>query len=211
MSHTDTAGPIRVLLVDDHALVRGGVKALLQNEPDIRIVGEAGTLAAALDLLKDTQPDVLLLDIQLGKESGLDILPKLSVSPKTRAIVLSSFLNAALAHTCTSYGVAGYLVKDTENLDLVSAVRMVAHGGTVFDPRVFGIEGKGRGDILDLLSPREMQALGFVCRGLTNAEIAGELHVTENTVKGYVSSVMRKLNCDNRVKLVLKAKDLGLV
>ena len=208
----ESTDAIRVLLVDDHALVRGGVKALLQCESDIRIVGEAGSVAAALDLLRDTLPDVLLLDIQLGKENGLDILPRLAqASPSTRVIVLSSFLNASLARICTSYSVAGYLVKDTEQLDLVSAVRMVHHGGTVFDPRVFGIETRAQSGILDALSPREMQALGFVCRGLTNAEIADELCVSENTVKGYVSAVMRKLDCDNRVKLVLRAKELNLV
>ena len=203
---------IRVLLVDDHRLVRGGVKALLQNEGCIAIVGEAGNVSSALDLLKDTQPNVLLLDIQLGSENGLDILPHLPVvSPSTRVIVLSSYLNASLARACTSFGVAGYLVKDTENLDLASAVKVVAAGGTVFDPRVLGIEGVGSDGVASTLSPREMQVLGLVCRGLTNAEVAGEVCVSENTVKGYVSSIMRKLDCDNRVKLVLKALELKLV
>ena len=203
---------IKVLLVDDHKLVRGGVRALLQNEAGISIVGEAGNVSAALDLLKDTQPDVLLLDIQLGSENGLDILPHLpAISAKTQVIVLSSYLNASLVHACTSFGVAGYLVKDTENLDIASAVKVVAAGGTVFDPRVLGIEGTEKNGAAPLLSPREMQVLALVCRGLTNAEIAGEVCVSENTVKGYVSSVMRKLDCDNRVKLVLKALELKLV
>ena len=207
-----TAREIRVLLVDDHRLVRSGVKALLQNESDIRIVGEAGGVAMALDLLRDTRPDVCLLDIQLGSENGLDVLPRLPVvSPRTKVIVLSSYLNVSLAQTCTSFGVAGCLVKDTENLDIASAVRVVAAGGVVFDPRVLGIANVEQGGVGSTLSPREMQALGFVCRGLTNAEIASELGVSENTVKGYVSCVMRKLDCDNRVKLVLKAMELKLV
>ena len=203
---------IRVLLVDDHKLVRGGVKALLQSEAGISIVGEAGNVSSALDLLKDTRPDVLLLDIQLGSENGLDILPHLaSVSAQTRVIVLSSYLNTSLVHACTSFGVAGYLVKDTENLDIASSVKVVAAGGTVFDPRVLGIEDMKQDSMASSLSPREMQVLGLVCRGLTNAEIANEVCVSENTVKGYVSSVMRKLDCDNRVKLVLKALELKLV
>lgn len=203
---------IDVLLVDDHKLVRSGVRALLQNEAGIAIVGEAACVSAAIDLLKDTEPDVMLLDIQLGAENGLGILPQLPmVSPKTRVIVLSSYLNSSLANACTSYGVAGYLVKDTESLDIASAVKVVAAGGTVFDPRVLGIEGMARTGAASALSPREMQVLGLVCRGLTNAEIAGEIGVNENTVKGYVSSVMRKLDSDNRVKLVLKALELKLL
>lgn len=203
---------VRVLIVDDHKLVRSGVRSLLKDETDIRIVGEASGLVQALDLLRDTAPDVCLLDIQLGNENGLDLLPRLpDVSPQTKIVVLSSYLNASLAHTCTSYGVAGYLVKDTENLDIASIVRAVATGSTVFDPRVLGIEGMERGGAAFTLSPREMQALGLVCKGLTNAEIAGELGVSENTVKGYVSCVMHKLDCDNRVKLVLCALELKLV
>lgn len=148
---------VRVLIVDDHKLVRSGVRSLLKDETDIRIVGEASGLVQALDLLRDTAPDVCLLDIQLGNENGLDLLPRLpDVSPQTKIVVLSSYLNASLAHTCTSYGVAGYLVKDTENLDIASIVRAVATGSTVFDPRVLGIEGMERGGAAFTLSPREM-------------------------------------------------------
>ena len=202
----------KVLLVDDHALVRAGIKAMLAEQPDMEVVAEASTLAQARELIQQTRPDVILLDIQLREGKGTELFTTIQHdTPKAAVIILSSHLSATLVRECMTNGVAGYLVKDTEDLDLTSAIRIVLHGGTVFDPRVIGLEGQATKDQLQSISPREMQVLGYVCMGLTNAEIALKLTVSENTIKGYVSSVMRKLACDNRVKLVLKAKEMNLV
>ncbi|MEE8717486.1 MAG: response regulator transcription factor [Coriobacteriales bacterium] len=205
------AGKIKVLVVDDHPLVRRGVRSLLAGSEDVEVVGEAGNLASARARLLELAPDMVILDVRLGGESGLGILPSLAQRRGgARVLVLSSYVNESVVRECVSLGVAGYLVKDTEGLDLASAVRVVAGGGTVFDPRVISIAQRPGALGAEALSPREEQVLGFVCQGLSNLEIASELGISENTVKGYVSGVMRKLGCDNRVRLVLKAKELGI-
>lgn len=207
---SDKNSAIRVLVVDDHALVRRGIKSLL-SEQGIEVVGEAHDVQSAFRAARDLHPHVVILDMMLGDERGVDLLPRLKMLREPPAvIVMTSFLNPTLVHECLSNGVAGYLVKDTENLDLASAIRMVEKGGTVFDPRVFGME-REQAHVAETVTPREYQILDGVCQGCTNAEIADRLGISESAVKAYVSSIMRKLGCDNRVKIVIKAHELGFV
>ena len=204
---------ITVLLVDDHAVVRGGIRSLLAKDPSLAVTGEAGNVEEAYELACKLNPDVMLLDIQLsGSSSGLNLIPVLrEKSPRTRVVVLSAFLNPTTLRRCLDEGVSGYLIKDTEELDLVSAVRMAAAGGQVFDPRVLRLERRMTEGSSDSLTPREAQVLELVCKGLSNADIAGEIGVSESAVKGYVSSVMRRLGCKNRVQMVLRARELNYI
>ena len=210
MSENDV---IRVMLVDDHAIVRGGIRALLGKDPQLQVVGEAAGIEEALSVAVRTRPDVALVDVQLAQgERGLDLIPLVRErSPLTRVVVLSAFLSPSILSRCLDEGVSGYLVKDTRELDLVSAVRVVAAGGQVFDPQVFTLERRMAGGSVDGLTPREAQVLELVCKGFSNAEVGEALAVSESAVKGYVSAIMRRLGCKNRVQVVLKARELNFI
>ncbi len=201
---------IDVLLVDDHAVVRSGVRGLLEKDPTIRVVGEAGSLSEAFETLSHVRPRVIVLDMQLGSESGLDLIPLAhDIVPDVAFIVLSAFLNPTLLQRCMDEHVSGYLIKDTQKLDLVSAVKVVAAGGTVFDPRFNTLQHRMADGGPYGLTPRETQVLGLVCKGLSNKEISEELGVTEGAVKGYVSTIMHRFGCKNRVQVVLEATKLN--
>ena len=200
---------IRVMIVDDHAVVRAGLRAMLESDDRMVVVAEAGCIDDARNLLADARPDVLLLDIQLaGNENGLALMPFVSrLSPQTHVIVLSAFLSLDLLETCLEAGVSGYLVKDTKKLDLPGAVMMAASGGQVFDASVSAMRRRSDPGSVGSLTPRELEVLGLLCKGESNAEIGEGLGLSENAVKGFVSSVMRKFGCKNRVQVVLKAKE----
>ena len=208
----DPVETIDVVLVDDHAIVRGGLRMLLENHSDIKVVGEAGTLAEAREVLERVQPDVVIIDVQLAHhETGLDLIPYIhSRHPAPAVLVLSAFLNPVILQRCADEGVSGYLLKDTRDFDLPSAVRITAHGGRVFDANVYSLERQIGPAGFEGLTPRETQVLGLVCKGSSNRDIANELGVSENAVKGCVSSIMRHFGCRNRVQVVLKAKELNL-
>lgn len=203
---------VSVVLVDDHPLVRAGIRSLLDPAPDMAVVGEAGSKDEALEVVGRTHPHVVLLDIRLRDGNGIDIVDGIrALSPQSAVVILSSYFNVELVRLGRSHGVAGYLVKDAEQLDLVSAVRVVAGGGAVYDPRVLCVDVPEAVSGAGVLTPRELQVLEGVCKGLSNAEIARDLDTTEGTVKGYVSSIMRKFACDSRVQLVIKARELHIV
>lgn len=203
-----------VVLVDDHMLVRQGIRSLLEKESDIAVVGEAENFDSAVSVLKRHQPDVVLLDLQLPGANGADLCWKVAqVSPTTRMLILSAFLNPHLLKACLSAGARGYLMKDTENLDLASAVRLVAHGETIFDPRAIGFEHEIVGDskhLFENLTPKEMQIISLVCLGFTNQEISNDLSISLNTVKTHIRSIMRKLECRNRTEITMRARELNL-
>lgn len=201
---------VTVMIVDDHAVVRSGLRAMLKPAAGrVEVVAEAGHIEDAERFLAEKRPDVLLLDVQLaGGESGLSLIPAAKVvSPKTAVIMMSAFLSPELLQRCLDEGVSGYLTKDTEDLDLPSAVVAVASGGKVFDKAVFKMQRRMTPGSVGNLTPREMDVLGLLCEGRSNADIAPRLRLTENAVKGFVSSIMRKLGCENRFQVVLKAKD----
>lgn len=206
---------IKVVLVDDHTLVRQGIRGILEQDSEIQIVGEAEGVVEAEELLRRFRPDVLLLDLQLPDGSGAELCWKaIRTCPDCNVLVLTAFLNQHLVKRCLSSGARGYLLKDTDGLDLISSVKLVAQGKTVFDPRVVSFEhampGASR-QLFQALSPKEMQVLNLVCLGFTNDEIAEELSVTVNTVKTHVKSVARKLQCRNRTEIAFRAHELNLV
>lgn len=195
--------------------MREGIRAILEQSPRIIVVGEAGDASAALNLIRQTRPDVVVLDLQLpgahGAELCCDIIQG---NPASAVLILSAFLNPHLLGQCLQAGACGYLLKDTENLDIVASVHAVASGQTVFDKRVAGLRqevfGKRDGAI-EHLSPKELQVLFLLCRGLSNNEIAVELALTVNTIKAHIKNIMRKLDCRNRVEIVVHARELNLI
>lgn len=206
---------LSIVLVDDHKVVRAGIRTLLETSHDLRVVGEADTGREGVRMVERTRPDVVILDLQMPDMSGVEVCSRISsVAPETKVLILSAFLNAQLLKGCLEAGAAGYLMKDAENLDIVAAVRSIAAGNTVFDRRVDMLEhalGRERHDSFGVLSPRELQVLGLLCRGFTNQEIAEELDMSLNTVKGHVKEIMRKLDCRNRVEVVVWAREHHLI
>lgn len=208
--------PINVVLVDDHMVVRQGIRSLLANECGIAVVGEAGDCQTALEVVKITKPDVVLLDLQIPGANGSDLCWQLGqVSAQSNILILTAFLNPHLLKSCLSSGARGYLMKDTENLDIVSAVKVVACGGTMFDSRVAGLEkeifqGESRA-LFENLTPKEMQVISLLCLGFTNNEISNELSISINTVKSHVKTIMRKFDCRNRTEIANRARELHLV
>ncbi len=207
----------RIVIIDDHKVVREGLRAILEQEPDFEIVGEAGSGEQGSWLIARQKPDVALVDIRLDETTGLDVCRYAAgVSPDTRVIMLTAFMDSNLVHQALQAGAKGYLLKDAEQMDLVSRVRQVLRGEMAFDPRVtrslaeYAVEHPP--DESDaLLSSREVEILRLMAQGMTNAEIAGALFLSAATVKDYVRNIMGKLDARNRVDAVTRAVRRGLI
>ncbi|MDR3052681.1 MAG: response regulator transcription factor [Coriobacteriales bacterium] len=206
---------VTVVLIDDHMLVRKGVCSILDTTDDIEVVGETDDGEQALELIRIMKPDVVVLDLQIPGSSGAELCWKIAqLSPQTAVLILSAFLNPLLLKTCLAAGARGYVLKNAENLDIVSAIRSVASGGTVFDQRVQGLEQELFGNarsLFETLTPRELQLVSLLGKGLTNAEISSKLNITLNTTKGHIKEIMLKFDCRNRVEIVIKAREENLI
>jgi signal transduction histidine kinase/DNA-binding NarL/FixJ family response regulator len=206
---------IRVLLVDDHAVVRQGLRGVLDREPGIEVVGEATNAAEALDMAKSLRPDVAIVDVQLPGMGGIEFVGALaSQSPKTRALILSAHRGCDLVQQAIRAGAQGYLLKETAGSSLVDAVRGVHGGGMHFDPAAGADlatrdvnEDAGR----EHLTVREDEVLHSIARGLRNKEIARELGLSEATVKYHVAHLFEKLGVGGRTEALLRAQKLGLI
>jgi NarL family two-component system response regulator LiaR len=209
--------PIRILVVDDESVVRDGVVAILSFQTDMKVVGEAEDGLKALELAKQTKPDVVLLDMHMPKLNGLEAIPKLKeVSPKSRILVLTSFAESDRVYQTIKAGALGFLLKDATRVQLLQAIRDVANGQASIQP---SIAMKVINEIdhpaelmytADPLTPRELETLKLIARGLSNQEIAVSLVVHERTVAKYVSSVLEKLHLANRTQAALYAVREGL-
>lgn len=208
---------IRILVVDDESVVRDGMVTILSFQPDIKVVGEAENGLRAVELAKQTKPDVILLDLKMPKQNGIESIPKLKqVSPDSRILVLTSFDESDMVYQAIKGGALGYLLKDTTRNQLLQAIRDVSKGIASIQP---SIAVKVINEIdnpkelvytANPLTPREMETLKFIARGLSNQEIAGELVVHDRTVAKYVSSVLNKLHLANRTQAALYAINEGL-
>jgi len=214
---------IRVLLVDDQALVRAGLRALLDNEDDIEVVGEGGDGAEALSLARELTPDVLLMDIRMPGMDGLEATKAIAAEPRladVHIVILTTFDLDEYVFDGLRSGASGFLVKDTEPTELVRAVRAVAAGDALLSPRAtrrlveeYATRAKPaeRSPTLDLLTDREREVMAEVAAGRTNDEIATALYISPTTAKTHVSRAMIKLGARDRAQLVVFAYETGLV
>ena len=204
---------IRVLICDDHAVVRQGLRTYLELQEDIAVVGEAADGQAAIDAAARHAPDVVLLDLEMPDRDGLGALPQLR--ERARVIVLTSFGEDDRLFAALRRGAVGFLLKDTEPAEIVRAIRTAHAGQSPLSPAVAArvidqLAQAGRPRAVDALTPREREVLRFIARGLSNKRIARELGVAEKTVKTHVGHVLAKLELTDRTQAALYAVREGL-
>jgi len=214
------SAPVRVLIVDDQALVRAGLRMILDVEPDLEVVGEAADGDQALEVARDTQPDIVLMDVRMPRMNGLDATRRIVVDEGSpRVLVLTTFDLDDYVYGALQAGASGFLLKDAPEDQLVAAIRVTSQGGSLFAPSVTRrlIEAfahrapPGPPPGLSDLTARELEVLRLVARGLSNDEIARSLFVTEHTVKTHVARVLGKLDLRDRVQAVVLAYESGIV
>ncbi|MFC5833205.1 response regulator [Nonomuraea insulae] len=211
---------IRVAIADDQAVVRMGLRALLEREPGMECAGEAGDGQAALALIRRTRPDVLLLDIRMPGMDGLDALRAIAADPElrgTRIVVVTTFAVDEYVFAALQAGASGFVLKDSAPDELVNAVRVVAAGEALLSPAItrkviglFGRHGAEPVEGLETLTPRERELVAWVATGRSNEEIARELTISPDTVRTHVSRAMVKLHARDRAQLVVFAMRAGL-
>lgn len=208
---------VRILVVDDESVVREGVVAILSLQKDMEVVGEAQDGLLAVQLARKTKPDVVLLDLVMPKQDGLETIPILKeILPDTRILVLTSFAESDRVYQAIKSGALGYLLKDATRVQLLQAIRDVANGQASIHPStalkvIHEIDHPGEARYTaEPLTPRELETLRLIARGLSNQEIANTLVVHERTVAKYVSSILEKLQLANRTQAALYAIREGL-
>lgn len=209
---------IRLLIIDDHEMVREGLKAMLTAESDFAIVGDAANAEQAFELIERLRPDVLLLDVRLPGMSGIDVCRAVTERyPETAVIILTTFSDEILVAQCIQAGARGFIVKDIERFDLKRSIRAVARGEAAIDPKaaVAVLAQLRRAPQLSTepspepLSPQQIVILRLVAQGLSSREIATQLYLSENTVKGYVQEILHRLGVKNRTEAVMVAVKQG--
>ncbi|GAA4044436.1 response regulator transcription factor [Nonomuraea soli] len=216
---TGNSGEITIAIADDQAVVRMGLRALVDSEPGLRVVGEAPDGGAALELVRRLSPDVLLLDIQMPGKDGIQTLRDIAAEPgvSTRVVILTTFALDQYVFAALQAGASGFVLKDSPPDELVNAVRVVAAGEALLSPSItrrvidrFGGHGAAPVDGVDTLTPREREMVAWVATGRSNEEIARELVISPDTVRTHVSRAMLKLHARDRAQLVVFAIRSGL-
>ncbi len=204
----------RILLVDDHAIVRLGLMTLLNDQPDMEVVGEASATGEAIRAVENLQPDVALMDIRLPGEGGIEAAAQIAKRfPRCKVVMLTSYADDELVVRAIRAGAVGYVLKQVGNEELIRAIQAAARGEALLDPsttarllsRVREVERKAEEDAFRKLSDREMDVLIHLARGRKNAEIAKILNLSEKTVGNYVSAALEKLHLNNRIELAAYA------
>jgi DNA-binding NarL/FixJ family response regulator len=210
-----TASTIKLLLVDDHGIVREGLRALLDDGEEFVIVGEAANGDEACEVVRRLQPDIVLMDLKMPGMPASDAIRVIrATSPSVKVIALTSYAEDGQVREIMAAGAAGYILKDVTKADFVTALRTVAGGQTWLHPlaqRSLVEQLRNRqADPLALLTQRERSVLDLIARGMSNRQIGDELHLTEGTVKGYVSTILAKLKLEDRTQAALFAVQRGL-
>ncbi|RSM83167.1 DNA-binding response regulator [Kibdelosporangium aridum] len=210
-------GQVRIVLVDDHAIVRQGIRSILEREQDLRVVGEASTTEEALAVVLREHPTVVLLDLKLSigtDTEGLNLCEQLtSRHPEVGVLVLTTFLDDALVVEAVQRGARGYVVKDVDTTELVRSIRAVARDESAFDSRSAAavVRSMRAEPAQTVLTERESKVVGLLARGLSNKDIGARLYISETTVKFHVRNIMRKLNVSTRTEVVYEATKLGVL
>ncbi|GEM82908.1 response regulator [Meiothermus hypogaeus] len=204
---------IRILLVDDHPVVRAGLSGLLSSQPDLEVVGEASNGLEALDLLEKQKPDVILMDLRMPQMDGVSAIRQIRAKfPKVQVLVLTTYDTDSEIVRAVEAGATGYLLKDVPREELFRAVRLCARGEAVLSPPIAArLLGRMRGPAEENLSVRELEVLSLVARGLSNKEIARKLKISEATVKTHLLHTFGKLGVDDRTAAVTVALERGIL
>ena len=212
--------PVRILIVDDHTIVRQGLRLILDLEPDFTVVGEAADPAQAVAETARLRPDVVLLDLKLSDSApaeGLDVCQLLrDRHPQVSIVVLTTFLDSKLLLGALQRGASGYVLKDVDTVELARIIRAVHRGQSGFDGRsanlvVRSLTGQPGAPAAGPLDDRELEVVRLVARGATNPQVARDLYVSESTVKHHLRTAMRKLGAKDRTELVYRASTQGLL
>jgi DNA-binding NarL/FixJ family response regulator len=204
---------IRVLIVDDHELLRAGLRSRLEREHGIVVVGEADTTERAVLMARKVQPDLILLDLLMPRKSGVDVIPELAqVAPQARVLVVSSQAAPSSVRQALSAGAVGYLPKRSSDRELVTAIELVAGGGGYVDPDLGAkLINPNSSPALEPLSERERDVVHLLALGHTNQEIAEKLFISVRTVDTHRAHIMRKLRLETRAELVMFALANGVI
>lgn len=198
---------IRVVLADDHAMIRRGLEQLLTAEPDIEVVGMAVDGAEAVDLVRQTQPDVVLMDLQMPGMDGVEATKNIVAEIETQVVVLTSFSDSERIIAAIDAGAVGYLLKDAEPENIIEGLRAAARGESPLHPRAARqlLTARSSSSAIEL-TPRERQVLGLVRNGLANKQIARRLGISERTVKAHLTSVFQRIGVVDRTQAALWAE-----
>jgi DNA-binding NarL/FixJ family response regulator len=206
---------IRVFLLDDHDLVREGIRTLLETDEDIEVVGEAATATEALTRIPLAKPDVAILDVQLEEGNGIEVCRDVrSAVPGLACLILTSFADDEALYASVMAGASGFVLKQIKARDLIEDVKKVANGASLMDPRAVAnvverIANPPAGDpVLESLSPQERRVLDLIAEGQTNKQIAESMFLAEHTVKNYITGLLRKLKMASRTEAAIYATKL---
>ena len=208
---------IRLLIVDDHEMVRAGLRTILESEPDFEIVGETGSADDLEDLVRRTRPDVILQDARLPGVSGAEATRRLAAaSPDVKVLIVSTYTDDELIDACLEAGASGYVIKDIERFSLKQSIRAVHNGDAVLSPAVATrvlerLRAPQDEDDEPHLSKSQLEILRLIGGGFSNREIAAKVYLSENTVKSHVQEIFRKLEVRNRVEAAIRAHREGWI
>lgn len=209
----------RILIVDDHPMVRDGLSTMLQRQPDFEVVGEAGNGKEGVEQAEQLKPDLILMDLRMPEMDGVEAMRQIRAQqPEIEFLVLTTFDTDEYIFDAVEVGAKGFLLKDTSRDELFNAVRTVSKGNSYFQSDIgsrladqFAMLRKGAGHVTDALSQREREVLNLIARGKANKEVAAELSLSESTVKTHVSNIFSKLGVNDRTGAVTTAIQKGII
>lgn len=214
---TQSQSTIRVLLADDHVVVRAGIRQFLEQSPDIQVIAEASNGQEACELLEKHKPDVAVLDIQMPILSGIEVTRWIRSNRLTIGVlVLTAYDDEPFVQAVLQAGANGYVLKTAEPQEIVEAVRDVFHGKSVLDAAlaqklIAKLSGKSKSNMVEPLTERELQILTLTAKGFTNKAIGVQLSISDRTVQNHLANVFQKMNAESRTEAVMKAVSLGLI